>query len=594
MKQFSGRWAYSANAAGEFKRTAHAVAIVLIDTALPGAAVVVLSLGLSWGDLLSDRAAELMQALVIAVFWGSAILALSRQLAGSTDPDERVLPVYEKLARRMRALPVLAAVVTAAGFMLNRTNNVVGASLAATIAANCLVALAYAGVASLVLVALGSLGPRPQSTGAEEEGRASPARALISLILTAAIVVTVGAVFAGFTTLAALVARQMFWIAVVFAATYLLLRFVDTGLGLLFRPQGLLGRTLVSLLGLPVATMQQIGVLSSALAQIVLVLAAIAMALTPFGRNGEMLSFHSLDIGAAFHLGSLTLSPTSVGIGALTLLFGLALSHIVERWVDRRYLPVTGWDIGVRTSVSTGVRYVGIGLAVLWSLVAAGLGFRQIALVASALSVGIGFGLQQIVQNFVSGLILLIERPVKVGDWVNVGGVEGDVRRIRVRATEIETFDRTTLIVPNSDLITKQVQNKTLGDPNGRAQLKFTIGAASDAPRASQVVKTVLNEEADVLKDPAPVVLIDSLTDTGAVNYVCFAYVGSPRNAAIVRSRLYERLIAAFSEAKIAFVSSDTTMIMQPGRDLKALIESFASTNDDPGAARPAKALSEE
>ncbi len=409
----------------------------------------------------------------------------------------------------------------------------------------------------------------------QAERRASPARALLSLLLTAAIVVTIGAVFAGFTTLAALISRQIFWIAVLIAATYLLLRFVEAGLSLLFKPQGLFGRMLIALLSLPVTTMEQVGVLTTALVQILIVLGAIGLALTPFGRNGEMLSFHGLDLSAAIHLGSLTVSPVSVGTGALILLLGLGLSHVVERWVDRRYLPVTGWDAGVRNSVSTGVRYLGIGLAVLWALAAAGLGFRQIALVASALSLGIGFGLQQIVQNFVSGVILLIERPVKVGDWVNLGGVEGDVRRIRVRATEIQTFDRTTLIVPNSDLITKQVQNKTLGDPYGRAQLKFTIGAAGDAPRASKVVEAVLDAEPDVLKDPAPIVLIDSITDTGAVNYACFAYVASPRDAARIKSRLYGALIEALAEARIGFVGGPT-MLMQPSPELNTLLDRLA------------------
>ena len=141
----------------------------------------------------------------------------------------------------------------------------------------------------------------------------------------------------------------------------------------------------------------------------------------------------------------------------------------------------------MRNSVTTGVGYLGVCVAVLCALAASGLGFNQIALVASALSVGIGFGLQQVVQNFVSGVILLVERPVKVGDWVSVGGVEGDIRRIRVRATEIETSDRTTVIVPNSDLITKSVQNKTLGEPlqPGAAAALDRQGRGSEARRAN-------------------------------------------------------------------------------------------------------------
>ena len=119
----------------------------------------------------------------------------------------------------------------------------------------------------------------------------------------------------------------------------------------------------------------------------------------------------------------------------VTFALGMALVHMAQRWLERRYLPATGWDSGLRNSVSTGVGYLGVAIVLVCALTATGVGFSQIALVASALSVGIGFGLQQIVQNFVSGVIILIERPIKVGDWVNVGGVEGDIRRIRVRDT---------------------------------------------------------------------------------------------------------------------------------------------------------------
>ncbi|NEK65268.1 MAG: mechanosensitive ion channel, partial [Xanthomonas perforans] len=104
----------------------------------------------------------------------------------------------------------------------------------------------------------------------------------------------------------------------------------------------------------------------------------------------------------------------------------------------------------------------------------------RLALVLSALSVGIGFGLQAITQNFVSGLILLAERPVKIGDWVRIGDQEGDVRKISVRATEIQVGDRSTLIVPNSELITKSVRNMTLSNPMGRVQLQFSVPLETD------------------------------------------------------------------------------------------------------------------
>jgi small-conductance mechanosensitive channel len=208
-----------------------------------------------------------------------------------------------------------------------------------------------------------------------------------------------------------------------------------------------------------------------------------------------------------------------------------------------------------------------------------GLGFAQIALIASALSVGIGFGLQQVVQNFVSGVIVLVERPVKVGDWVNVGGVEGNIRRIRVRATDIETFDRTTVIVPNSDLITKQVQNKTLGDPRGRIKLELAIANPADAGRARDLIVGIGGARSDVLKEPKPVVYIDSLAGGGAVNFIAYLFVANPRDVYRIRSELYFSLLEAFQTADIAFVGAagPTNVVVEPGPTMQSALAALGA-----------------
>jgi potassium efflux system protein len=188
--------------------------------------------------------------------------------------------------------------------------------------------------------------------------------------------------------------------------------------------------------------------------------------------------------------------------------------------------------------------------------------------------VGIGFGLQQVVQNFVSGVILLVERPVKVGDWVNVDGVEGNIRRIRVRATEIESFDRSTMIVPNSDLITKKVQNKTLGDPHARIKLELSIGNAADAQRASEAILDVAAGLPQILKEPKPAVYIDALAAGGAVDFVSYLFVASARDVYKTRSALYFAVLEAFAEAGIglAGVAAPTNVIVEPGPTMQGLL----------------------
>ncbi len=401
---------------------------------------------------------------------------------------------------------------------------------------------------------------------------------LFSLVLTTAIILTVGAVLTGYTTLAVLISNQIFWFSMLGAVAYLLLRFIDDLTGVMFQPRGWAARTLVVLFNLRSTTIDQIGALVSAGLQIVVLLGALALAITPFGESGTTLTSHFDRLGHAIHIGSAVLSPSAIFAGLATLAVGLVLARGVRGWVTRRYLPVTGWDAGVRNSVATGVSYIGVGAAVICALATMGLGFKQIALVASALSVGIGFGLQQVVQNFVSGVILLIERPVKVGDWVSLGGVEGDVRSIRVRATEIQTFDRTTLIVPNSDLITKAVQNKTLGGPRGRIELLVSIADFARGRQAAELIASIAKANAVVLEEPPPAVYIDSLAAAGSINFKCFFYVPSPRDVYGTRSALYYAILDAFQSEKIAFMGAGgpTDVVLEPGPKLQGLLGSGA------------------
>ena len=171
---------------------------------------------------------------------------------------------------------------------------------------------------------------------------------------------------------------------------------------------------------------------------------------------------------------------------------------------------------------------------------------------ASALSVGIGFGLQQIVQNFVAGVILLIERPVKVGDWVSVAGVEGDVVDIRVRATEIRTFDCSIAIVPNSSLIAANVQNKSLGDGRVRVDLNINVSKPGDASRARELILHAARDHDDILDQPEPAVFVEALGEGGSAQLSCWFYLSDPRRSRQVRSDMYFALLLTFEASQIA------------------------------------------
>jgi potassium efflux system protein len=174
-------------------------------------------------------------------------------------------------------------------------------------------------------------------------------------------------------------------------------------------------------------------------------------------------------------------------------------------------------DRGAREAMVAIISYLGIAIAVVVALGVAGMEFSNLAIIAGALSVGIGFGLQNIVNNFVSGLILLFERPIKTGDWVVVGSTEGYVRRISIRSTQIQTFDRADVIVPNSELISSQVTNWMLYDQRGRVRIPIGVAYGSDTQLVKEILLRLASEHPLVVKDkssPEPFVLFRDFGDS--------------------------------------------------------------------------------
>jgi len=213
------------------------------------------------------------------------------------------------------------------------------------------------------------------------------------------------------------------------------------------------------------------------------------------------------------------------------------------------------------------------------ALSALGISVNRIAWIASALSVGIGFGLQAIVQNFISGLILLAERPVKVGDWVVLGAAEGDIRRINVRATEIQLGDRSTLIVPNSEFITKTVRNMTLANAEGRVLIRLPMPLTTDAHQVREIMLGALHEHEAVLAAPAPTVTLDGI-DNGLLIFQAIAYVPGPRMAGGVRSDLLFTILERLQAAQVPMTASTAEAV--PGATRPSLAPAAPSRSLSP------------
>lgn len=192
----------------------------------------------------------------------------------------------------------------------------------------------------------------------------------------------------------------------------------------------------------------------------------------------------------------------------------LVLNFLFRRMVVDQLLARTRFDVSLRFAISRMFGYVFVTLGCYIALLVNGVNLSSLAVIAGALGIGLGFGLQNLVGNFVSGLILLAERPVAIGDRIEVAGVAGRVTGISLRSTTVVTNDNITIIVPNNDLVTQPVTNWSHGDPKVRIRLPVGVAYGTDPEKVRRVLLGVATAHPDVLKSPEPAVFFDAFGDS--------------------------------------------------------------------------------
>jgi len=545
---------------GALRRPALALWLVLVATITPIVGGQVIRGVLLGAGALTPDFDDLVRLAIRAVAFAAFLEGLGRALLSPKRPGLRLAPLGDELVQRVAPYPGLVGASAGIATFVAGFNAAIGSSLATAVASDCvtlLIELVATGAALLAMAQVRQA--RLEAANSSDSGgsRAPWVVAVVAAWLALAGVLL--AVLAGYLSLASFLMRETVWIGAVLAALMLAVSFVDALFPALLTDGGAPGRAVRAAIGLSESAMEQIAVLASGVFRLAFLALAALAAVAPFGAGLGDMTGRLAQAPLQLRIGQTLVSPVTILGGVGLFLVGLLITRAVRGWLETTYLPKTDMDVGVRNSFATAASYLGVIIAAILGFAYLGLSFSQIALFASALSVGIGFGLQAIIGNFVSGLILLAERPVQVGDWVAIGDLEGDVKAINIRATEIEMTDRSRLIVPNSDLVTKTVRNVTHSGALGRVKIVLRVDDSADPLAVRETILTHLGAHGDVLSDPPPSVYLTDVRD-GALEFTAFAYVASPRYAFRVKSDLLFRIVPDLKASGVALASSATVV----------------------------------
>ncbi|MCV3240936.1 mechanosensitive ion channel family protein [Mesorhizobium sp. ZC-5] len=527
--------------------------------------------------------AEIMTALFIVIGIVFFVHRLAKAVLSPRLPNWRLIAVETRAARPLLWLVSATAFFTGVDVFLSTVYRVLGSPLSLTVGES-LVATVLTGI-PMILIGL----IRPF---VDENGKPKRWHPLLRFTFYFLGGLTIVSALLGYIGFARFLSAQIVLTGAVLATMYIgflsARAIADEGAF----AHTALGRRLARGFNLDDPTLDQLGLVVSVAINLFVVVIGLPLILFLWGFQPGDITAWAYKLATEIRIGSVSFSLIGLLTGLIVFVFGYFLTRWFQGWLDGSVMARGRVDLGVRNSIRTVVGYAGLALAALVGVSAAGIDLSNLALIAGGLSLGIGFGLQNVVSNFVSGLILLAERPFKAGDWIVAGTVSGTVKKISVRATEIETFQRQTVILPNSELINAAVGNWTHKNKLGRIDIKINVAYGSDPKRAHAILLEIARSHPLVLKNPEPFVLFANF-GLAALEFEIRVFLADILNGNVVQNDIRFAVLEAFAEAHVDMPSTPraavellpSTEVEEPGAE-EAQAES--SEPGEPGPEKPA------
>jgi potassium efflux system protein len=499
---------------------------------------------------------------IMRLAWTCSLASgLGKTLLSVRRPSWRLPAMADAVAAALKPFPAILAALLMVFGTVEHINKMADTSVQLTLCCRGLVSLVVSVVIGASLLRANRVRHTIAAAGEPPEARSTLA-GLIHAGVSLVVVVSLLALMIGYITVARFLTYELVWFEIVLCSFYLLTRLTHDLCESILSVRHGGGRTLKHLFGLADSRLEQASTIVSGAGRGLLVfMSVLALFTGGFGIKPSSVVHRILTIFGPGYVRDLDVVRGHAPNALLTFAIGIYLVRSLRGWLEKEFLPKTGMGADMRTSLLALLSNIGYVFVALLTLSAAGVEWSSLAWIVSALSVGIGFGLQEIVKNFISGVILLTERPVKVGDLVSIDGVEGDIRRINVRATEIRLADRSIVTVPNSQLLSHNLRNVTMGNrTEGVTTLTLTFPLDTDPEEVRHILIGSYEEHPAVLEYPAPSVLFSQLTPQGITLNVT-GYVSSPRVTGDVKSELLFDILKRLRYAGIKLSNPETVRV---------------------------------